>query len=256
MKSGTLTLGKSTNPDKDMLLTADSNGVVDYLGKINLPMGKAHSLIVVIRNRKIENDIRVFLKRDPENQINFRGQRSDHQKISFHGKGELEVVVQAENLKPGEVIQVQDLVVETKLPNPPHVGGDATVHGWGKTDLGLYGGSNIGYLAALIEPTNIEGILAVDPVATDIMNPTTFPTRLFYNPHPKSKTIQWDMGKEPIQVYEALANKMLHSSVRGIQTFTIPAKQAIMLVYTPVDQPMETIGGRLICNGIVVDFQL
>ena len=116
MISGTLTLGKSTNPDKDMLLTADSNGVVDYLGKINLPMGKAHSLIVVIRNRKIENDIRVFLKRDPENQINFRGQRSDHQKISFHGKGELEVVVQAENLKPGEVIQVQDLVVKPSYP--------------------------------------------------------------------------------------------------------------------------------------------
>jgi hypothetical protein len=49
---------------------------------------------------------------------------------------------------------------------------------------------------------------------------------------------------------------MLHSSVRGIQTFTIPAKQAIMLVSTPVDQPMEKIEGRLICDGIVVDFQL
>ena len=256
MKSGTLTLGESTNPDKDMLLTADSDGVIDYEGKINLPIGKSHTLIVVIRNRRIENDIRVFFKKNPENQINFRGQRSDHQKISFLGEGDLEVVVQAENLKPGEVIQIQDLVVETRLPHPPHVGGDATVHGWGKTDLGLYGGSNIGYLAALLEPTNIEGILAVDPVATDIMNPTTFPTRLFYNPHPKSKTIQWDMGKEPVQAYEALTNKMLHSSVRGIQTFTIPAKQAIMLVSTPVDQPMEKIGGRLICDGIVVDFQL
>ena len=64
------------------------------------------------------------------------------------------------------------------------------------------------------------------------------------------------MGKKPVQVYEALTNKMLHSSVRGNQSFKIPAKQAIMLVSTPVDQPMEKVEGRLICDGIVVDFQL
>ena len=100
----------------------------------------------------------------------------------------------------------------------------AAIHGWAETDLGLYGGSNVGYLAALIEPTNIEGILAIDPVATDIINPDAFPTRLFYNPFPKAKTIHWNCGKHPVRVYDALSNKTIYSSVHGSQNFEIPAK--------------------------------
>jgi hypothetical protein len=243
-------------PDKDMLLTANHKGEVHYEGEINLPTGMVHSLIAVIRHRKIEDEIRVYIQGNPTNQINYLGQKSDHQKLSIKGKGMIEVVVRAKGLQPGEVIQVQDLVVETRLPNPPHVGGDATIHGWGETDLGLYGGSNIGYLAALIEPTNIEGILAIDPVATDIINPDSFPTRLFYNPFPKAKTIHWNLGKQPVRVYEALSNKTIYSSVHGSLNFEIPAKQAIMIVSTPADKPLERIKGRLICDSIVVDFQL
>lgn len=256
MKLGTLKLGESTNPDKDMLLTANHEGEVHYEGEINLPTGMVHSLIAVIRHRKIEKEIQVFIQGNPTNQINYLAQKSDHQKLSIKGKGMIEVVVRAKGLQPGEVIQVQDLVVETRLPNPPHVGGDATIHGWGETDLGLYGGSNVGYLAALIEPTNIEGILAIDPVATDIINPDAFPTRLFYNPFPKAKTIHWNCGKHPVRVYDALSNKTIYSSVHGSQNFEIPAKQAIMLVSTPADKPLERIKGQLICENIVVDFQL
>jgi hypothetical protein len=256
MKLGILKLGESTNPDKDMLLTANHEGEVHYEGEINLATGMIHSLIAVIRHRKIENEIRVYIKGNPTNQINYLTKKSDHQKISFKGKGMVEVAVIAKGLQPGEVIQIQDLVVETRLPNPPHVGGDATIHGWGETDLGLYGGSNVGYLAALIEPTNIEGILAIDPVATDIINPDAFPTRLFYNPFLKPKTIHWNCGKHPVQVYDALSNKTIYSSVHGLQNFEIPAKQAIMLVSTPANKPVERIKDQLICDNIVVDFQL
>ncbi|MDG1326058.1 MAG: hypothetical protein P8P49_09845 [Opitutales bacterium] len=256
IKLGSLKLGESTNPDKDMFLTANHEGEVHYEGEINLPTGMVHSLIAVIRHRRIENEIQVFIQGNPTNQINYLAQKSDHQKLSIKGKGLIEVVVRAKGLQPSEVIQVQDLVVETRLPNPPHVGGDATIHGWSETDLGLYGGSNIGYLAALIEPTNIEGILAIDPVATDMINPDAFPTRLFYNPFPKAKTIHWNFGKQSVRVYDALANKTILRSVHGSQSFKIPGKQAVMLVSTPSGKPLEMIKGKLVCDRIVVDFQL
>jgi hypothetical protein len=58
-------LGESTNPDKDMLLTANHKGEVHYVGEINIPSGMGHSLIAVIRHRKIEDEIRVYIKATP-----------------------------------------------------------------------------------------------------------------------------------------------------------------------------------------------
>jgi hypothetical protein len=71
-----------------------------------------------------------------------------------------------------------------------------------------------------------------------------------------AKTIHWNLGKQPVRVYEALSNKTIYSSVHGSQNFEIPAKQAIMIVSTPADKPLEKIKGQLICDSIVVDFQL
>ena len=53
------------------------------------------------------------------------------------------------------------------------------MHGWGRTDLGLYGGSYAGFLGALIEPTEVEGILAVDPTATEVIPAKAHPATLF-----------------------------------------------------------------------------
>jgi hypothetical protein len=77
----------------------------------------------------------------------FLNKLRDDQKIQFSGEGTIEIVLEAQGLKAGEIIQVQDMVIESRLANPPHVGGDATIHGWAETDLGLYGGSNVGLLA-------------------------------------------------------------------------------------------------------------
>jgi hypothetical protein len=146
-------------------------------------------------------------------------------------------------------------VVETRLPDPPHVGGDATIHGWGKTDLGLYGGSNVGFLASLIEPTNVEGILAIDPVITDISKPVAFPTRIFFNPHPTPQSVDWNLGKEAVRVYDALSNQVLHQSASGLTTIEVPARKALMLVFTPASKSIKVAKGNLVCDGVVIDFQ-
>ena len=146
------------------------------------------------------------------------------------------------------------MVVESRLPNPPHVGGDATIHGWAQTDLGLYGGSNVGFLASLIEPTNIEAILAINPVITDILKPEAFPTRIFFNPHPRTQSIKWDVGKNSVRIYDAIANRILSENASGQQTFVIPAREAVMLVMTPTNKSLTRTHGHLVCDGIVIDF--
>ena len=165
------------------------------------------------------------------------------------------MVIEASGLKPGKTLEVNDLVVETRFPNPPHVGGDATVHGWGRTDLGLYGGSYAGFLGALIEPTEVEGILAIDPTATEVIPAKAYPTRLFFNPHDQTHSIQWELGDAQARVYEAIGNRVLLKSATGRQSFEIPPKQAMLLVKTPADQPLSRENDRLLCQGIVVDYR-
>lgn len=254
MKAGTIELGHSTNPDKDMRLIADQSGSISYEGIIEVPSGISHTLIAVVNNRSIENDTRVFIKGDQKHAIQFKNKRSDILKLPTKTNGEVKVVIRAEGLRPQEVIQVKDLVIETVFDNPPHVGGDAMEHGWGKTDLGLYGGSYAGFIGALVEPTNVEGILSIDPVATEVILPDAYPTRLFFNPHNEPRLVNWEMGENPVQVYEAIQNSLLEQSITGSFSFEIEAKQAVMLVFVPANKTMEIVNSVLVCEGIVVDF--
>lgn len=254
MESGRMELGNSSDPDKDMALTADANGNIRYQGIINVPPGESHSLIAGVVGRNVKNDTRVFLAGDDGNAIQFRGQRGDVLSVGVEAVGQTKVRLEAKGLKPGQTLKVKDIVIETRFANPPHVGGDPTVHGWGKTDLGLYGGSYASFLAALVEPTNVPAILAIDPVATEVMAPETYPTRLFFNPYPESRSVEWDVGCKPVQAYDAIANRTVSQSAQGHLIFNIPAKGAVMLVFTPASKPLETEGSRLVCDGIVVDY--
>ena len=255
MKKGRLRLGNSTNPDKDMLLTADQNGSIHYEGIIMVPSGLNHSLIAVVKDRSTEDDTRIFLASDEKHLIQFRNQRSDVLKIPVEGIGERRIVIKADGLEPEQNLRVQDIVIETSFDNPPHVGGDAIDHGWGGTDLGIYGGSYAGFLAAMIETTNVEGILAIDPVATEVLLPEAYPTRLFFNPHPESRRINWDLGKESVQVYDAIENKLLSDSAQNNYTFEIPGEEAVMLVFPPAYLPLKKKNSKLLCGSIVVDYR-
>ena len=45
--------------------------------------------------------------------------------------------------------------------------GDAKRNGWAQTNLGIYGSSSVGYLAALVDTTDVSGILLLDVNKTD-----------------------------------------------------------------------------------------
>jgi len=49
----------------------------------------------------------------------------------------------------------------------PFATGDAVNGGWATTNLSLYSGSAVGYLASIINKTNVDGILQIDLNKTD-----------------------------------------------------------------------------------------
>ncbi|HQT92805.1 MAG TPA: laminin G, partial [Candidatus Kryptobacter bacterium] len=49
----------------------------------------------------------------------------------------------------------------------PYGSGDAITGGWGLTTLTLYGSSHVGIIGAIIDTTNVPGILRLNLLATD-----------------------------------------------------------------------------------------
>ena len=87
----------------------------------------------------------------------------------------------AETHDPNSYIAYEALR-EVKHGHSPYATGDAIDGGWAQTNLMLYGSSHVGYLAAIINNTNIEGILQLDLLKTDFYKQEAFPTYLYFNP--------------------------------------------------------------------------
>ncbi len=144
----------------------------------------------------------------------------------------------------------------------PFSTGDALGGGWGATNLALYGTGSIGYLGAMIEATNIEQIIKIDVLKTDffdnknaVNNAATYPTYLFFNPYSTSKTVEFNVGTTPSDVYDALTETFISRNASGVTNLTIPANQAVLVTITPVNGVISYNRSKMLVNNRVVDFK-
>ncbi|MEI7900547.1 MAG: hypothetical protein WCK89_09845 [bacterium] len=145
--------------------------------------------------------------------------------------------------------------VVTKLPQRPYAAGDPTFLGWGKTDFGLYGSAFVGQLAALVETTEVEGVLRFDLLATDSFIPPSWPTYLYYNPHPAAKRVTCPLAPGAIALYDAAAHRFIARNAGGKAALDIPGGGARVLVLCPEKGAFKTVAGRLSCDGRVIDYR-
>ena len=164
-------------------------------------------------------------------------------------------------------LTVDSIFVLTESAVSPYGMGDGlSGYPWGvsgkgmTTDLGLYGSSHVGYLAAIVSPTNVEGILQLDCLATDFFRAPAYPTYLYYNPYTTAKDVQIDVGASPRDLYDALGNQFLKSGVNGTATFSVPADSALLLVLTPTGGKVTYSGAgrgrKMLVDGVVADYML
>jgi len=67
-----------------------------------------------------------------------------------------------------------------------------------------YSGSSVGYLAAVVKTTNIEGILQIDLNKTDFYGQQTIPTFLYYNPTLDAQLVNLDLPAGTFDMYDAI----------------------------------------------------
>lgn len=137
----------------------------------------------------------------------------------------------------------------------PFVTGDAVRGGWATTDLSLYSGSSVGYLASIINRTNVEGILQIDLNKTDFRGENTYPVFLYYNPENSAQNVNFPLPEGSFDLYDALSESILSTNVSGTISFNIQPNSSRLLVLIPPGKSKQTTGRiRRIYNGAIFDF--
>jgi hypothetical protein len=132
--------------------------------------------------------------------------------------------------------------------------GDAVNGGWAQTNLSIYSSSSVGYLAGLIDPTNVDGILLLDVNKTDFFGQNAFPSFLVYNPHQTDKLITLSLGSSVFDIYDAISEITLQSGATGDVSVNAKADEAMLLVYLPAGSNPVDVDGRLQIGDDVVDY--
>ncbi len=137
----------------------------------------------------------------------------------------------------------------------PYIMGDAVRNKWASTDLSLYSGSSVGYMAALICTTNVEKILRLDLNATDFFSRDNHPAYLYYNPFETEKevTLPLQTGGS-YDIYDAITETIIRNHVTDSTTFTIPADSARILIVYSTGKAMQTNGRVKSVEGKVIDY--
>jgi hypothetical protein len=133
----------------------------------------------------------------------------------------------------------------------PWFGGDPTVYAWATTDFSLYSGAHGGIFGALFAPTNQEGILKIDLLATQLTMAKAYPTYLLYNPHSTAKEVIYQIkGAEPVDLYDTVTNTIVQRAVQKETKILIPADEAVVIVEIPANAAIVQRGLNNYVDGI------
>ncbi len=136
----------------------------------------------------------------------------------------------------------------------PFARGDAIAGGWAATNLSLYSGSSVGYLAAAVKSTNIPEILQIDLNKTDFYGDDSLLSYLYFNPTPDARQVQVDLPAGTFAVYEAITEIILSSSVSGSFQLTVPAGEVRLIRLFTAGLTPESQNGRLYAGNDVLDY--
>jgi hypothetical protein len=157
---------------------------------------------------------------------------------------------------PESVIAYEALKEKNEFAsNKPLYGtGDAKRNGWASTNLGLYGSSHVGYLGAIVEETDVEGILKLDVNATDFFGQNAYPTYALFNPYESSKQVTLSLGSDNYDIYDAISEEFLILGAIGDIQITIPASDVVLLSYLPAASTPVEDEGKLVIDDNVIDY--
>lgn len=123
------------------------------------------------------------------------------------------------------------------------------------SQFSVYGSGHVGIFGAIVEKTNVEGVLKLDVLATDFYRNKSYPTYLLYNPYKENKTVVYQIkSKGKVDLYDAVAQKFIAKNVLAKSNITIAKSASVLIVETTAGSKLLSSKGKLSANGIVIDY--
>ncbi|MGN6247400.1 MAG: hypothetical protein ACTHNG_03530 [Ginsengibacter sp.] len=125
------------------------------------------------------------------------------------------------------------------------------------TQFSVYGSAHSGIFGSIIRPTNIEGILQLNLLATDFFHDKAYPSYLYYNPYSTAKTIVVkNIGGGKIDLYNTISGKFIAKNISSTTTVNISPESSAVIVEVPSHGNITYEGNKMEINGVVVDFHV
>lgn len=261
--AGSLVISADHPRPRNATLRPAADGSLDHIWRFDLPAARRHTLALRFLKDAAPRDLTLSGASSPEGPwtklVSVKAGAKGNAWTNLKGHaagGPLHLRLEAPALEKAPSVGIDELYVNCFVSDAPEAGGDPTYLGWGATDLGLYGSVFSGLLGALVEPTDVEGILRIDCLATEAFASPALPTWLLYNPHPEPKTVTLSPRPDGARynLYEALSEKLIVRDVAGSSAVTIPADSAVLLVVCPAGTAFRREGKRLLCGDVVIDY--
>lgn len=136
----------------------------------------------------------------------------------------------------------------------PFVTGDAIRGGWSATNLSLYSGSSVGYLAAVVQSTNVPEILQIDLNKTDFYGDNLLVSYLYFNPAQTSKQVNVSLPTGTFNVYDAITETILFSEASEEIQLSVPAGEVRLIRLFVSGLVTESRNGKLYAGNAVLDY--
>ncbi len=118
----------------------------------------------------------------------------------------------------------------------------------------VYSSSPVGILGAIVEETNVEGILQLDCNATDFYADRTFPTYLYYNPYTENKKVSFKSDK-PVDLFDIISKQYLSKGAIGSVDITIPSDNASIVVVLPAGTELTLKNNKIWAGDHIISYQ-
>lgn len=174
----------------------------------------------------------------------------NHQTIPDAKKHTKGVIAYEGLIKKSHLDNYQNIEAPVAIGDGPHwVKGNPDV-----SQFSVYGSGHVGIAGSIISKTNIDNILQLDLLATDFYSKKEFPTYLYYNPNPESKSVNIEVGNNKVKIYDAIKRVFIGNKITNSFSFNIEKEQSAMLVIVPQDAVVSEANGKLLANGVVIDY--
>ncbi|HZK93454.1 MAG TPA: hypothetical protein VFC67_04540 [Prolixibacteraceae bacterium] len=118
----------------------------------------------------------------------------------------------------------------------------------------LYSTSIAGIFGAIVNKTEVDGILALDCNITDFYAQNKYPEYLYYNPYQEAKTVTYS-SKVSVDLFDVISKRYLSKGGQGNISISLPAGEAALIVVLPAGTRLKTVGSKIKVGSTVIAYK-